>query len=204
MILFRSPFTILVTLLLVASPLRGQGAGDVLRLRPGDAVRLEVGDEPELGGQFIVGEDGRLLLPLVGFVSAAELPFEEVRGAVRRAYQAEVKDASVALTPIVRVAVLGEVRASGLVLADPTFTLAEILASAGGITVEADPQRVSVTRAGGTLPFSLEDASADGYRVRSGDQIVVGRRSWISLNQGLLLSAGASIVTAAVTALLLR
>ena len=203
MILRRPRLAALFTLALFPAPGPAQEA-EVLRLQPGDAVRLEVGDEREMGGDYVVGEDGRVLLPLVGFVDVGGRPFADVLRAVREAYATEVKDASVALTPVMRIAVLGEVRNPGLVPADPTLGLAEIVASAGGLAPEADPGRVTVLRGGESLAFGLDDGSSAAYRLRSGDQIVVGRRSWVSLNRGLLLSATTSVVTAVLTALILR
>jgi hypothetical protein len=41
-------------------------------------------------------------------------------------------------------------------------------------------------------------------RLMPGDQVVVGRRSWIGRNMNVLIGAAASVVAAAVTSLILR
>lgn len=180
-------------------------AADELRLRPGDMVRLQVGDEPGLSGEFPVTEQGVALLPMIGVVRVQDRPFGAVRAEIRERYGEELRDSEVLVTPIVRVAVLGEVRIPGLKPVDPTLTVADLIAAAGGLTPLGDPGRVTLVRDGEPIRISLEaDAPGRDRTLRSGDQILVGRVSWYRENLPILLSAGASVVAAAITSLLLR
>jgi protein involved in polysaccharide export with SLBB domain len=198
---------ILLTVLLLAPPLQAQ-APDIpsaLRLRPGDHVRLQVGGEPELTGDFAVTEGGVVLLPLIGVVRVVGRPFAEVRDEIGTRFAAEVVDAPVLVTPVLRVPVLGEVQQPGLMPVDPTLTIADVVAAAGGLTPRGDPSRVWLIRDGASTRISL-----DGARVASmppllpGDRIVVGRRGWLAENFNAVLAASATVLAATITSLILR
>jgi protein involved in polysaccharide export with SLBB domain len=186
------------------SPGLAQDAPPV-RLRPGDAVRLEVRDEPALSGEILVDEGGRVLLPLVGLVSVAGRDFAEVRRDVAAAYARELAHREVRVTPLLRIAVLGEVRSPGLYPVDPTYTLADVIAKAGGLGPEANRSRIELVRGGAVVATVGErDAAALAQALRSGDQVVVARRSWASANTATLVGTGASLLVAVLTALILR
>ena len=181
--------------------------GEPLRLRPGDSVRLEVRDEPELLGDYAVDTEGHVLLPLVGLVSVVGRPFEEVRRDLLSAFGRELTDAAgrVRVTPVLRIAVLGEVMHPGLVPVDPTFSLADILASAGGLTPSADRKAISLVRDGQPLlTTTMDELLQVRTSIHSGDQVVVGRRSWINENMSILVGGSVSVMAALLTALLLR
>lgn len=184
---------------------RGQPSAAEVQLSPGDAVRIEVKDEPELSGQFPVGEDGAVLLPLVGLVAAANRPFGEVRREVEERYAGELREPVVRVTPLVRIAVLGEVRQPGLFPVDPTYTLGDVLALAGGLAPAADTRRVSVLRGGTVIVARLDpESSLLDLEPRSGDQIIVARQSWFHEHLAIFVGAVASVAAAAVTALIVR
>lgn len=174
-------------------------------LKPGDGIRIEIKDEPALSGQFQIGEDGRVLLPLVGFVSVAGRPFDQVQDEIAQAYGRELVSADLRVIPLQRIAVLGEVRAPGLYPLDPTHTVADALAAAGGLGPQAGRGKISLVRNGAVIRGRLDPGStALQLAVRSGDQIIVGRRGWVGENAPILLGALASVAAAAVTSLIIR
>lgn len=192
-------------LLACAAAAAAQVSTAELRLRPGDAVRLAVLDEPALSGEFPVVEPGRVLLPEIGLVAVAGRPFGEVEREVRAGYGRIVVDRAVVLVPLVRVAVLGEVRQPGLFPVDPTERVAEVLARAGGITPAGSPGRVSLVREGRTTRIPMSPgATALAQQLLSGDQIVVGQRGWLRENLPVVVGAGASVLAAAITGLIVR
>ena len=69
-------------------------------LRRGDAIRIEVKDEPQLNGQFTVAENGQVLFPLVGLLPVAGRPFDEVRREITRAYARELIEPVLVATPV--------------------------------------------------------------------------------------------------------
>jgi polysaccharide export outer membrane protein len=204
--LVRFAFFVVLVVALDPSNALGQSTppGPV-RLRAGDAVRLEVRDEPDLTGEYRVDESGRVLLPLIGMVQVAGRAFEDVRRDVDAAYGRELANGEARITPLLRIAVMGEVREPGLFPVDPTYTLADVLALAGGLGPEADHDEIELVREGQRV-WSGTDAEAVALvrALQSGDQVIVGRRSWVSMNSPALIGAGASLVVAIVTTLLLR
>jgi polysaccharide export outer membrane protein len=176
-----------------------------IRLHPGDALRVEVKNEPPLSGQFTVTADGSVMLPLLGLIRVADRPLPDVLAELRAAYGAELTEPEVLLTPLVRVAVVGEVRAPGLFLADPTHTLADVLTMAGGPLPTAHRKKLTLMRDGQEHEIEPGAASADLARAaRSGDRLYVPRRSWLSDNLGILVGAAASVAAAAVTSWIVR
>lgn len=198
--------------LLVATAISGTGlsaqapppASEIV-LRPGDAVRLAVKDEPSLTGEFPVTESGQTLLPEIGLVVVAGRPFDQVEREVRAAYGRVLVGAELMLVPVARIAVLGEVRKPGLFPVDPSLTLADVLASAGGVTPIGDPNKIALVRDGRTtkLRIAPDERALTGH-LRSGDELVIGQYGWIRQNMPVLVGAGASVVAAAVTSLILR
>ena len=198
------------------SPLAAQNGADAevlstpasayasLRLGPGDAVRLFVEDEPGLVGEFPVLDDGNVMFPLIGLVPVAGSGFDEVVERVRRAYDAQLVSRDVVVQPLVRVRVLGEVRAPGLYLVDPSYDLRDVLARAGGMIPTASARNVLLVRAGHKQKVDMRDGGGWPGPLLSADEVVVQRRNWVSESLPLLIGAGTSVLAAAVTALLVR
>jgi polysaccharide export outer membrane protein len=152
-----------------------------------------------------VDETGQVLLPVAGLVHVGGRDFADVRGEVERAFATEYRDALVRLVPLLRISVLGEVRVPGLVPVDPTMSLSDVIAAAGGLTELADQGGIRHFRGGEVVSVStVQDVVERADPLLSGDQIVVGRRSWISQNAPWLIGAGASVTAAVLTALLVR
>lgn len=176
-----------------------------IRLQPGDVVAVEVRDEPSMGGQFQVAEDGTILIPLLGIVPVAGRTFAEVERDVRAAYARELADPVLRVRPLVRVAVLGEVMRPGLFPVDATHSIADVLASVGGFSPWADRSRITLERNGERMRVRIEPGDPTlGMPLRSGDRIVVARKSWFSENLAIFVGAAASVAAAAVTTLIVR
>ena len=174
-------------------------------LRPGDAIRIELKDEPQLSGEFTVAENGQVLLPLAGLLPVAGRPFDEVRREITRAYARELIEPVVVATPVLRIAVLGEVRLPGLFPVDPTHTLADLIAAAGGLTPLAANGRISLVRGGTVLEGRIDPQSLTvTTRFQSGDQIVVGKQSWARENLPAFIGAFTAVAVAVITGLLVR
>jgi protein involved in polysaccharide export with SLBB domain len=184
---------------------RAQVKSSEVRLRPGDAVRLEVKDEPALSAQFLIGHDGALMLPLVGSVAVAGRPFNEVTSALQDAIAKQLVSPVIRVTPLVRIAVLGEVRSPGLILVDPTHTIADVIALAGGLGPNANSKRVLLSNASGVLVFRQDQLQTQTTPILlSGDQIRVEKRSWVNENLAVLIGAAGSLSVALLTAVLVR
>jgi protein involved in polysaccharide export with SLBB domain len=174
-------------------------------LRPGDALRVQIKNEPRLGGQFPVSTEGTVLLPLLGVIQVAERPFEEVRAELATGYTRELAEPEFLATPLIRVTVSGEVRSPGLRMAEPTLSIAELLAQSGGPLSTAKRNRVDLVRGGERRELDGSAGSLDlAMHPESGDELFVPRRGWFSDNLPILIGAAASVAAAAVTTLIVR
>jgi polysaccharide export outer membrane protein len=162
-----------------------------LRLPPlgaGDSVSIQVYGQPDMSTVLYVGNDGAITVPLAGAVQVAGLtPIEaarQVEAAFRRGKF--LRDPHVAITVVVassqKVTVLGEVHHPGRYPINPSMTVLDLLAEAGGTTEEsADVIYVSRQEADGkTSRYTLrlkglrDPASAQGAQtLQGGDSILV-------------------------------
>ena len=203
------PFCLLASVTVCALPSRlaGQAAepDSAVRLAPGDLIRLEVQYGQKLSGEFVIGPDGSVFLPILGSLLVAGRPFGEVRRDLGQALARELVSPQFRVLPIPRIAVMGEVRLPGLFPVDGSFTLSDLLARAGGLLPTADPRKVALVRQGTVVAARLEPGSPTlRLGLQSGDQILVGRRSWFKENTPFLIGVFGSVVTALVAGLVVR
>jgi polysaccharide export outer membrane protein len=182
------------------SSAQGAAAGDIAMLRPGDALRVRVWREPDLSGDFQVNEHGDVTLPRLGALPVSAQPVDSVRARLVREYQRFVRDATVEVTPLYRVHVTGAVRNPGLFTVDPTMSVADAVGLAGGVSPQGRTGSVVLMRNGQRVSGSLSQGSRlVELALRSGDELFVPERAWVSRNMGIVvgaLSATASIVWA--------
>jgi len=174
-------------------------------LQPGDKVLLQVKNEPALSGQFGVTPEGTILLPLVGLVQVVDRPFADVEAEVRSAFSLELADPEMVLTPYRRISILGEVRLPGYQWFEPGGTVADALVLSGGLLPTAKRKHALLLRGDGETRVSLgADGDAVATPLRSGDRLVIERRSWLSENLAIFVGAAASVAAAAATSLIVR
>jgi protein involved in polysaccharide export with SLBB domain len=76
------------------------------------------------------------------------------------------------------------------------MTVADAIALAGGTTPQGKSNKVELRRHGEAVPGNLAGRLRIGESpIRSGDQIYVPERSWISRNPGILIGAAGLIST---------
>lgn len=173
-----------------------------IMLLPGDLLQIEVWREEDLSGEFLIDEGGVVVLPMIGERRVTGIPIVELRDSLLEAYRRELRNPSITITPLRRVYVLGEVNQPGLLTLDPTVSLGGAIAMAGGANELGDLRRIQIVRDGeivrdGVSPMNVI-ARLD---VRSGDQIVVGRRAWLDRNSTFLVSAVLSVTSIVITLL---
>jgi protein involved in polysaccharide export with SLBB domain len=165
-------------------------------MRAGDVVRVEIWREEDLSGEFQVDEMGTVTLPLLGTRTVTGMTTRELRDHLISEYRVQLNNPSITVTPLRRVHVLGQVNRPGVYTVDPTTTLAGVIALAGGADASGDLRRIQLFRDGEAY---RHDASADAtlaaIDVRSGDQIMVGRRSWFERNTTFIISALLSVTS---------
>jgi protein involved in polysaccharide export with SLBB domain len=154
------------------------GTAAAPELRPGDAVRVQVWQRQDLSGQFAVDGQGRIAHPILKDVTVTGVPFDQATlrlAQLLRTFHGEVQ---FVVEPLVRVGVAGEVRQPNLYHLPPDMTLAYAVAAAGGATERGRLDRVEFVRNGVRRVVDLTDPGdlVVNTELRSGDQVLVGRR----------------------------
>ena len=163
-----------------------------LVLFPGDMVRLRVWRGDNMNGDYLVNNDGSVVFPLLGPWPVTGKSADSLKAELVAEYGKYLRTPSIEVIPLRRVAITGAVQKGGLYPVDPTMTLADALALAGGATPQGDPNKVDLIRDGRVIRAELrQDVRILELPIRSGDQLFVPERSWITRNASVI----ASIIT---------
>ena len=115
---------------------------------------------------------------------------------VSERFSAYLVTPAVEITILRRIGVHGEVRAPTLYWVDLTMSVRDAIALAGGLTPSGDTKKIAVRRGAEEVTFSeAESSAALAAGLESGDQIVVGRRSWFALNTPFVISTFVSVTS---------
>ena len=159
-------------------------------LRAGDEVHVQIWREPELSGEFQVDEAGIVVFPKIGRLDVSGEHPASLKERLLRAYRVYLVNPSIQVQVRRRINVLGAVKNPDLYEVDPTITVADALALAGGVATAGRANRVELRRRGGSGPVRLSGRALLGdARIESGDQLFVPERSWISRNPGFVIGA---------------
>jgi len=165
-------------------------------LRPGDLIRLRIWREPDFSGDFPVDETGVVVLPRLGALNVTAEPPESLKAKLIREYRTFLNHSSIDVVFLRRVQIVGAVQKPGLYQVDPMMTVGDALALAGGVLPDGRSDKVEIIREGGTLAGTLSGRMLISHSpVRSGDQLYVPERSWVSRNPGVIVG-GVSAVSA--------
>lgn len=148
------------------------------RLGSGDGLRLIFYGEEKLNGEYRIGADGRLALPLIGDIPAGGRTVPELREALAEAY----RRGGFLLNPQIAVEILeyrpffilGEVNAPGQYPFIPGMTVRQAIATAKGYTYRARQGKVLISH-WGTVEEDAYDV-APGSPVKPGDTIRIPER----------------------------
>jgi polysaccharide export outer membrane protein len=162
-------------------------------LRPGDVMKVQVFGHEDMSGEFPIDENLDVTLPVVGEFSVRGMSVADLRARVRHEIGQLYTQSLVTVTPKYRVAVLGEITKPGLYSVDPTMTVYDVLAEAGGPTHDARESRIRLLRGGQEYQVTLASqavarATLRELGIRSGDQILVPRKPITLSTASLLIS----------------
>lgn len=140
-------------LLMCAAPSQAQSLDErVYKLGVGDRLRVIVFGESDLSGEFEIGSQGSINLPLIGEIAAEGVIINELEDRV----EARLADGYL-ISPSVSIEVLnyrpfyilGEVNAPGSYSYVNGMTVLTAVALAGGYTYRADEKDIRLSRSGG-------------------------------------------------------
>ncbi|MEZ5937026.1 MAG: polysaccharide biosynthesis/export family protein [Hyphomonadaceae bacterium] len=120
------------------------------RFFPGDKLRLDVRTAPELSGDLTIAPDGRVTVPNMGAVMAANLTATQLQASLQQLLATELLDPSLVVTPVEfasqKIFVGGEVREPGIYDLPGEINTLQAILMAGGWTDEGKPSHVLVMR----------------------------------------------------------
>lgn len=168
--------------------------GDILRA--GDAVRLKIWREPDLSGDFQIDESGVATLPKLGPMHVINLTPVVLHDSLITLYSVYLKDPAIEVVHLRRINIMGAVKNPGVYTLEPTLTVEGALAMAGGNTPQGKSNDFELRRNGQQIPLKINaQTQIAALPLRSGDQIFVPERSWLSRNGAVVIAA---CITAAV------
>lgn len=153
-------------------------------LAPGDQIRIVVYKGEDLSGLFTIGSNGTILHPLYRDIHVTGVPMSTVEERIRTFLLKYQTNPQFVIEPLVRIVVGGEVRTPNVYSVRPETTIAQAIALAGGPTERANLQKVSVIRDRQEIRMDLAHPESDAMtlQIRSGDQILLGRRGTSALS----------------------
>jgi protein involved in polysaccharide export with SLBB domain len=139
------------------------------RFFPGDEVEITIFSAPELSRSATIGPDGRLAMPLIGAVRAADLTSDELHDVLVGAYAAHLRMPELTVTPKTygsrQVFVGGEVARPGIYEMPANIDAFQAVALAGGFLPSAHRRDVLVlSRATGETQVTQIDLSMRAVR----------------------------------------
>ncbi|MGZ8457394.1 MAG: polysaccharide biosynthesis/export family protein [Gemmatirosa sp.] len=168
---------------------------------PGDRLILRVWREPSWSDSIVVSTNGMIVLPRVGSFRAEGLTPIALTDSIRARLAVYLREPVIDLVVLRRVAVLGSVKKPGVYFVDPVTTLREVVAQAAGADEEGDLNRIEVVRDGERRRMGKwNDVAESTAPIRSGDQVIVGKRPWFSRNMATAISSIAVAASVLVTA----
>jgi polysaccharide export outer membrane protein len=152
-----------------AEPMAYSQETPAYRFYPGDEVEITIFSAPELTRTVTVAPDGRIAMPLIGAVQAADLTADELHDALVAAYAAHLRMPELTVTPRSygsrQVFVGGEVARPGIYEMPAQIDAFQAVALAGGFLPTARRGDVLVlSRAGGRSEVTEVDLSPRAMR----------------------------------------
>ncbi len=157
-----------------AAPGPMRNAGNAYLLGPGDRLRVKVYSDPDMSGEYEINSGGSVSLPLVGDVKASGLTtrqLEQTLAARMKGKVANEPHVSVEIASYAPFYIYGEVKKAGEYPYRPGLTVADAVATAGGLTYRANERKISVRRAGSSAEYFVPIGAP--VKVYPGDTIRV-------------------------------
>jgi polysaccharide biosynthesis/export protein len=151
--------------------------GENYRLDAGDKIRLTVFNESTLSGEFAVGSDGKLSLPLIGDVIATGRTTRQIAAEVQtRLADGYLREPRISMEVVSYrpFFILGEVKSPGQYPYATSMTVLNAVATAQGFTPRAAQGHVFIRRAGESAEITYR--VTPNLRVYPGDTVRFGER----------------------------
>lgn len=157
-------------------------AADEYHIRAGDFVSIIVFQQDAMSAKARVRSDGKMSFHILGDITVRGMRPADVKAQLEKRLKEYVLTPNVTVsiedTQPIEVSVLGEVARPGIFTLKANASMAQALASAGGMTDFANRDRIFVIRAPKRIRFTYEgivrgDGRSATFLLESGDLIVV-------------------------------
>jgi protein involved in polysaccharide export with SLBB domain len=156
-----------------------------------------------MSGDYAVSAGGRVVLPRLGDLQVASIPADSLQSFLTDRYRVYLNNPSIEVVLLRRVTVTGAVRNPGVYPLDPTLTITDAIALAGGPAPDGKRDKVEIRRGGKVIVGDLRsDAVIGDSPIQSGDQLYVPTKAWLTRNTWLI--SGAITITAVILSAALR
>jgi polysaccharide export outer membrane protein len=148
---------------------------------PGDEVKVRVYREPDLSGQYVVTGKGDVFIPGLGRIVAAGMTADSLSTTITNGYARRIVDAIVDVGLVRSLPVLGQVQSPGVYQAEPTMSVQQVVAKAGGVrgTSLRTPTYLLQKGRDGTRFALAADLRLDRVALDEGDAIIVVDPSFV-------------------------
>ena len=191
----------------MAEPVTAQEATPAVvgnQLEPGDMIRLRIWREEGMSDEFRVDADGYVVLPRLGARQVTGKDPTTLRNELVAEYSRYLRSPAIEVTFLRRILVGGAVQKPDVYYIDPTMTVRDVIVRAGGATPLGRTDRIELVRDGERLAVSLDqDVPIVASPIRSGDQVYVPERSWLSRNTNAAVGIGGALLSFAATMIIL-
>ncbi len=186
-----------------AAPLSAQDVTDAAvrraasaQLRPGDRIELQFRRDRELNSSIAVDERGEAVFPKLGVIDVAELTIAGLQDTLRSRYAEYLRHPELEVTVLRRVVVNGEVRVPNVHMLDVASSgVRDAIARSGGLLETGNKNKVYVVRDGVRRHVKgWENNQGPETDLQSGDQIIVGRKRWLTLNALPVISTSVIVI----------
>lgn len=158
-------------------------------IRPGDRVELKFLRDAELNTTVTVNERGEAVFPKLGSIEISRFKIGALRDTLATRYNEYLRGAELQVSVYRRVVVNGEVKIPDVYYLDATSTVRDAIAKAGGLLETAHKGKVTIVRGSQRLNARhWQTNQGPDSDVLSGDQVIVGRQSWLKLNSLSVIS----------------
>jgi protein involved in polysaccharide export with SLBB domain len=160
-------------------------------LGPGDFILVKIWREPDLSDTVQVDNAGVGVFPKLGPMKVTGIRPDSLERLLVRDYSRYLQNPSIRVTVLRRITIWGAVMRPGAYPVDLTMTITDALTLAGGATAEGKSDKVELRRGNVRRVVDLSDKiqRVSDLSLRSGDQLIVPQRSWVSRNPGLIVGA---------------
>jgi polysaccharide export outer membrane protein len=167
--------------------------------QPGDAVRIRVWQLYEeqnrninLDNDYPINNAGFIIMPLIGEIKVRGLTVYELMVALTEKLKQYMQNPYVEVHPLIRLTMQGAFNRPGSYRVDPSSSLWDLVAEAGGPAANCNLKKMVVERGGKAVIKDLLKSFENGYSleevgIESGDQIIAFPRGIIDIGTLLVI-----------------